>query len=127
MTTAQVGSAPIAIQFDDRQDGWAYRSLPILGLRGGVSCEMAENGEAANAQTASSCSFGGEPLWSRRRCWSGSTVPAVRKRHSAASTQATRVLAKAGLDDVDILTERLVSAIFTDNPEWTDYGSVPVI
>lgn len=52
-------------------------------------------------------------------------MPAVRKRHSAASTQATRVLAEAGLDDVDILTERLVSAIFTDNPEWTDYGSVP--
>ncbi|GAA2346914.1 helix-turn-helix domain-containing protein [Saccharopolyspora halophila] len=37
----------------------------------------------------------------------------------------THVLAKAGLDDVQTLTERLMSAIFTDNPEWTDYSPVP--
>ncbi len=37
----------------------------------------------------------------------------------------TRALAKAGLDDVPVLTERLMSAIFTDNPEWTDYRPVP--
>lgn len=37
----------------------------------------------------------------------------------------THALAKAGLDDVPALTERLMSAIFTDNPEWTDYRPVP--
>ncbi|GAB3682275.1 PucR family transcriptional regulator [Saccharopolyspora tripterygii] len=37
----------------------------------------------------------------------------------------THALARAGLDDVPALTERLMSAIFTDNPEWTDYRPVP--
>ncbi|MDH6198645.1 hypothetical protein M2272_005304 [Mycobacterium frederiksbergense] len=37
----------------------------------------------------------------------------------------TRELAEATLPDVEILTDRLLSAIFTDNPEWTDYGGVP--
>lgn len=29
------------------------------------------------------------------------------------------------LPDVEVLIDRLMSAIFTDNPEWTDYGGVP--
>ena len=33
-------------------------------------------------------------------------------------------LATAWLGDVDTLTDRLVTAIFTGNPEWTDYGPV---
>jgi hypothetical protein len=33
-------------------------------------------------------------------------------------------LATAWLGDVDTLTDRLMTAIFTDNPEWTDYGPV---
>ncbi len=36
-----------------------------------------------------------------------------------------RSLAVARLDDVPALTERLMAAIFTDNPEWTDYSPVP--
>lgn len=39
--------------------------------------------------------------------------------------RVTHELARARLDDVDMLTERLLSAIFTDNPEWTDYSPVP--
>ncbi|MGH8964073.1 MAG: PucR family transcriptional regulator, partial [Actinomycetes bacterium] len=34
-------------------------------------------------------------------------------------------IAKAWLPDVDVLTDRLVEAVFTDNPEWTDYRQVP--
>ncbi|WP_081512133.1 PucR family transcriptional regulator [Nocardia donostiensis] len=41
------------------------------------------------------------------------------------STSGTRRLAEACRADVPVLTERLMSAIFTDNPEWTDYTSVP--
>lgn len=52
-------------------------------------------------------------------------MPAVQKRHPDPATGVTRELAEAGLADVETLTDRLVSAIFTDNPEWTDYGSVP--
>jgi hypothetical protein len=37
----------------------------------------------------------------------------------------TRTLAVAWLDRVPVLTERLMTAIFTDNPEWTDYRPVP--
>jgi PucR-like helix-turn-helix protein/diguanylate cyclase with GGDEF domain len=33
-------------------------------------------------------------------------------------------VAAAWLSDVDVLTDRLVTAVFTDNPEWTDYGPV---
>lgn len=43
----------------------------------------------------------------------------------ALSSPGTRRLAQAWLTDVEILTERLLAAIFTDNPEWTDYASVP--
>jgi hypothetical protein len=34
-------------------------------------------------------------------------------------------VAAAWLPDVEVLTERLVTAVFTDNPEWTDYRRVP--
>ncbi|MCC5698704.1 hypothetical protein LH612_36775, partial [Klebsiella pneumoniae] len=34
-------------------------------------------------------------------------------------------LARARLDDVPVLAEQLMAAIFTDNPEWTDYSPVP--
>ncbi|GAB2752150.1 helix-turn-helix domain-containing protein [Salinifilum aidingensis] len=37
----------------------------------------------------------------------------------------THALAAARLDDVEPLTEQLMAAIFTDNPEWTDYSPVP--
>ncbi|MCM6773576.1 helix-turn-helix domain-containing protein [Nocardia sp. CDC159] len=43
----------------------------------------------------------------------------------ALSTPGTRKLAAACRADVPALTRRLISAIFTDNPEWTDYTSVP--
>ncbi len=33
--------------------------------------------------------------------------------------------ATAWLSDVDVLTDRLVTAVFTDHPAWTDYRSVP--
>lgn len=36
----------------------------------------------------------------------------------------TQKLAQATLPDVDTLTERLLTAVFTDNPAWTDYRSV---
>ncbi|WP_017974255.1 PucR family transcriptional regulator [Actinopolyspora halophila] len=39
--------------------------------------------------------------------------------------QITRSLAQARLDDVPELAQRLMGAIFTDNPEWTDYRPVP--
>ncbi|WP_219414602.1 PucR family transcriptional regulator [Pseudonocardia nigra] len=38
---------------------------------------------------------------------------------------SSQELAAAALDDVPVLTERLLAAIFTDNPEWTDYAPVP--
>ncbi|WP_228717319.1 PucR family transcriptional regulator [Allosaccharopolyspora coralli] len=37
----------------------------------------------------------------------------------------TRALATARIGDVSALAERLMAAIFTDNPEWTDYSPVP--
>ncbi|WP_084528775.1 PucR family transcriptional regulator [Nocardia crassostreae] len=43
----------------------------------------------------------------------------------ALSTPSTRKLADARRADIPVLTKRLLSAIFTDNPEWTDYTSVP--
>ena len=49
----------------------------------------------------------------------------VQKRHPGFATTVTRELAEATLPDVETLIDRLLSAIFTDNPEWTDYGSVP--
>lgn len=49
----------------------------------------------------------------------------VQKRHPGFATPVTRELAEATLPDVETLIDRLLSAIFTDNPEWTDYGSVP--
>ncbi|APU14448.1 MULTISPECIES: PucR family transcriptional regulator [Actinoalloteichus] len=39
--------------------------------------------------------------------------------------QITRSLAQTRLADVPVLTERLLAAIFTDNPDWTDYRPVP--
>ncbi|QIS18847.1 PucR family transcriptional regulator [Nocardia terpenica] len=45
--------------------------------------------------------------------------------HPALSTPGTRKLAAACRADIPGLTGRLISAIFTDNPEWTDYTSVP--
>ena len=44
---------------------------------------------------------------------------------SSAAEELTHSLAKARLDDVPQLAEQLMSAIFTDNPEWTDYSPVP--
>jgi DNA-directed RNA polymerase specialized sigma24 family protein len=41
------------------------------------------------------------------------------------SEEITHSLAQARLDDVPALAERLMAAIFTDNPEWTDYSPVP--
>ncbi|MCV7284617.1 helix-turn-helix domain-containing protein [Mycolicibacterium wolinskyi] len=49
----------------------------------------------------------------------------MQKRHPGFATTVTRELAEATLPDVETLIDRLLSAIFTDNPEWTDYGSVP--
>ncbi|MBY8858498.1 helix-turn-helix domain-containing protein [Nocardia sp. CA2R105] len=43
----------------------------------------------------------------------------------ALSTPGTRTLAQACRADVPAMTRRLLAAIFTDNPEWTDYTSVP--
>ncbi|EHR61102.1 PucR family transcriptional regulator [Saccharomonospora cyanea] len=40
-------------------------------------------------------------------------------------SSATRALAEALLTEVDTLIERLLAAIFTDNPAWTDYSPVP--
>ncbi|MFQ6394478.1 PucR family transcriptional regulator [Nocardia sp. KC 131] len=37
----------------------------------------------------------------------------------------TRKLAAECITDIPVLTRRLLAAIFTDNPEWTDYTSVP--
>lgn len=37
----------------------------------------------------------------------------------------TRELADATLPGIEVLIDQLLSAIFTDNPEWTDYGGVP--
>jgi hypothetical protein len=34
-------------------------------------------------------------------------------------------IATAWLPDVDVLTDRLVTAVFTDHPAWTDYRRVP--
>jgi hypothetical protein len=34
-------------------------------------------------------------------------------------------IAAAWLPDVDVLTDRPVTAVFTDHPAWTDYRSVP--
>lgn len=44
---------------------------------------------------------------------------------SALSTVGTRKLAAECIADIPVLTRRLLAAIFTDNPEWTDYTSVP--
>jgi hypothetical protein len=44
---------------------------------------------------------------------------------TAFSTSGTRKLADMCRADVPVLTRRLLAAIFTDNPEWTDYTSVP--
>ncbi|WP_433869531.1 PucR family transcriptional regulator [Saccharopolyspora sp. CA-218241] len=43
----------------------------------------------------------------------------------ADSAAVTHALARARLEDLPALTERLMAAIFTDNPEWTDYSPVP--
>ncbi|WP_019928594.1 CdaR family transcriptional regulator [Nocardia sp. BMG111209] len=45
--------------------------------------------------------------------------------HRVLSTSGTRRLAEACRPEIPELTKRLLSAIFTDNPEWTDYTSVP--
>ncbi|GAB2692541.1 PucR family transcriptional regulator [Nocardia thraciensis] len=45
--------------------------------------------------------------------------------HPPLSTPGIRTLAAACRADITVLTRRLISAIFTDNPEWTDYTSVP--
>ncbi|MGW1677406.1 PucR family transcriptional regulator [Saccharopolyspora sp. NPDC002376] len=41
------------------------------------------------------------------------------------AADVTHALAGARLQDLPTLTERLMGAIFTDNPEWTDYSPVP--
>lgn len=46
-------------------------------------------------------------------------------RSRPAFSPSTQKLARAWLTDVQQLTERLLEAIFTDNPEWTDYEPVP--
>ncbi|WP_405498414.1 PucR family transcriptional regulator [Nocardia sp. NBC_00511] len=45
-------------------------------------------------------------------------------RHPA-PTPVTQQLAAACQPEVNALTKRLIAAIFTDNPEWTDYTAVP--
>lgn len=52
-------------------------------------------------------------------------MPAVRKRQPGATSAVTRELAEATLPDVEVLIDRLLSAIFTDHPDWTDYDAVP--
>ncbi len=49
----------------------------------------------------------------------------MRAERAPAGTDMARAIATAWLGDVDVLTDRLMSAIFTDNPDWTDYGPVP--
>lgn len=49
----------------------------------------------------------------------------MRKQGPGFSSSVTRRLAETCLPDVDALIERLLAAIFTDNPEWTDYARVP--
>ncbi|MGV9798348.1 PucR family transcriptional regulator [Mycobacterium sp. NPDC003449] len=49
----------------------------------------------------------------------------MRKRHPGFASKVTRELADASLPDIDGLIDRLLAAIFTDNPDWTDYGGVP--
>ncbi|WP_280459299.1 hypothetical protein [Nocardia carnea] len=43
--------------------------------------------------------------------------------HSGPVTSSAELVA-ACREDTAVLTERLISAIFTDNPEWTDYSAV---
>src|ERR1700754_355815 len=43
---------------------------------------------------------------------------------TASGIGTTQELARAWLDEVTVLTNRLISAVFTDVPEWTDYGPV---
>jgi hypothetical protein len=52
-------------------------------------------------------------------------LPVVHKRHPGFATETTRDLADAILPDIETLIDNLLAAIFTDNPTWTDYGSVP--
>ncbi|ASR36028.1 PucR family transcriptional regulator [Prauserella marina] len=49
----------------------------------------------------------------------------MRDARGDTASASTRTLAEAWLTDVDVLTGRLLTAIFTDNPEWTDYEPVP--
>ncbi|MBE9373211.1 helix-turn-helix domain-containing protein [Saccharopolyspora sp. HNM0983] len=51
--------------------------------------------------------------------------PAESRTRTEPPARVTHELARARLDDVEELTERLLAAIFTDNPEWTDYSPVP--
>jgi hypothetical protein len=61
---------------------------------------------------------GGDPADSRDR------TTAIHGQGDEAE-RTTRSLARARLDDIPRLAEQLMSAIFTDNPEWTDYSPVP--
>ena len=65
------------------------------------------------------------PLGWARRPVSLRDVVADPAPESGRAAAVTHALAEAGLNDVPVLTERLMSAIFTDNPEWTDYSPVP--
>ncbi len=53
------------------------------------------------------------------------SVSSMASPHPALSTPGTRTLAQACRADITAMTRRLLAAIFTDNPEWTDYTSVP--
>lgn len=46
-------------------------------------------------------------------------------RPGGSAEETTHLLASARLGDVSTLARRLMAAIFTDNPEWTDYSPVP--
>lgn len=51
--------------------------------------------------------------------------PSPSDHERPARTAITPELATARLADVALLADRLMSDIFTDNPEWTDYSPVP--
>lgn len=57
--------------------------------------------------------------------WQAGIVQGVVADPADSAAEVTHALARARLADVPALTERLMAAIFTDNPEWTDYSPVP--
>jgi len=76
------------------------------------------DGDASSGTADPTRPSGGDPAPGRDR------TAAIHGQGDAAE-RTTRSLARARLDDVPQLAEQLMAAIFTDNPEWTDYSPVP--